>query len=142
VLKEMDTADTRQKKSCPYCGEAILAEARKCRHCGEYLDPVLRAQREPAPSAVDRMLLPVGRPASAIAAGYLGLLSPLPLVGIAAIVTSIIALRTLKRNPELSGRGRAIFGLVMGSMMTLLYAIPLLVMAVYEGIKAARGVRP
>lgn len=27
---------------CPLCAEEILAEARKCKHCGEYLDPDLR----------------------------------------------------------------------------------------------------
>jgi predicted RNA-binding Zn-ribbon protein involved in translation (DUF1610 family) len=27
-----------QTKRCPYCGESILADAQKCRHCGEYLD--------------------------------------------------------------------------------------------------------
>jgi len=26
------------KKECPYCGEEILATAKKCKHCGEWLD--------------------------------------------------------------------------------------------------------
>ena len=30
----MSTTTTR----CPYCGEEIIAGARKCRHCGEWLD--------------------------------------------------------------------------------------------------------
>lgn len=25
-------------KNCPYCGEEIMADARKCKHCGEWLD--------------------------------------------------------------------------------------------------------
>jgi hypothetical protein len=92
------------------CGEVILASARKCRHCREYLDPSLRPPREPVHDAVDRMLLPVDRPISAIAAGYLGLFSLLPFFGLIAIAVAVKALRTLKQNPELSGRGRAIFG--------------------------------
>jgi hypothetical protein len=134
---ERDPADARPKSTCPYCGEVILAEARKCPHCREYLDPELRALNQPVPDALDSMLLPVGRPISAIAAGYLGLLSIIPLVGIAAIVTSIVALRTLKKNPHLRGRGRAIFGLVTGSLMTFLYAIPLS-MAAFQAITGGR----
>ena len=30
------------KKRCPFCAEEILADARKCKHCGEYLDDSLK----------------------------------------------------------------------------------------------------
>src|SRR4051812_13954158 len=31
-------ADAEPTKRCPFCGEVILAIARKCKHCGEFLD--------------------------------------------------------------------------------------------------------
>jgi uncharacterized membrane protein YvbJ len=30
-------------KKCPYCSEEILPDAKKCKHCGEYVDVALRA---------------------------------------------------------------------------------------------------
>ena len=29
----------QQTKNCPYCGEVIMAVAKKCKHCGEWLTP-------------------------------------------------------------------------------------------------------
>src|SRR5205814_9903131 len=111
------------RKPCPMCGEMIAASAVKCRFCGHYLDAKLR----PAPSKVDRMLTPVDRPVSAIAAGYLGLFALLPFFGVLAIIMGIYALRTLKKDPELAGRGRAWFGIVMGIITTLFYGLAIVV---------------
>jgi hypothetical protein len=33
-------------KECPFCSEQIRATAKKCKHCGETLDVVLRAAEE------------------------------------------------------------------------------------------------
>lgn len=37
--------DSTPTTSCPYCGETILSVAKKCKHCGEYLDEELRASK-------------------------------------------------------------------------------------------------
>ena len=105
-------------RACPRCGTKISQEAKVCRGCGGSVEPLMRDDDDIAGMS---MILPVGRPASAIAAGYLGLFSVLPFFGIPAIVVSLFALRTLKRNPHLRGRGRAYFGLVMGVLFTLLW---------------------
>ena len=31
-------AKQKDKKQCPYCGEKILPAAKKCKHCGEWLE--------------------------------------------------------------------------------------------------------
>ena len=41
----------RRMKKCMYCGETILAEALKCKHCGEFLDELSYREKQ-----VDRTL--------------------------------------------------------------------------------------
>lgn len=33
-------------KMCPYCSEEIMAGAKKCKHCGEFIDSTLRTAKE------------------------------------------------------------------------------------------------
>ena len=35
---QSETSANMEKKRCPYCGEEILVIAKKCKHCGEWLD--------------------------------------------------------------------------------------------------------
>jgi hypothetical protein len=76
-----------------------------------------------------RMLLPVGRSGWAIASGYLGLFSFFPFIGIAtgvaAVITGIVAIRDIKRNPEKHGMGRAIFGSIAGIIFTFAWIVML-----------------
>jgi hypothetical protein len=121
------TAPAGDTRVCPYCGEQVRVTARKCKHCHEYLDEELRQEQEAAAAAAAvpdptlAAIVPVGRTGLSIAAGYLGLLSLLPVLspclGPAAVVVSILAIRELKANPERKGMGRAVFGLVVGGLV-------------------------
>lgn len=81
-------------------------------------------QQQIGDSAGMRMLLPVGRSAWAIGAGYMGLISVLVLPAPFAVWFSIMAIREIRRSKNtpkpVHGMGRAIFGLIMGVPFTLL----------------------
>ena len=76
----------------------------------------------PTSDAELKWLIPVGRSGWAIAAGYFGLFSVIGLGAPLALIAGIVALRDIKRNPGLGGKGRAIFGVVMGAICSLLAA--------------------
>ncbi len=80
------------------------------------------AQGPPASVGADptmRMLLPVGRSVYAIIAGYLGLISVLLIPAPFALLTGILAMRDIQKHPHKGGRGRAIFGIIMGAVFSL-----------------------
>jgi uncharacterized protein DUF4190 len=70
-----------------------------------------------------RWILPVGQSIWSIVAGYLGLFSLICIPAPLALLVSLIAIWHLRKNPRLSGWGRAIFGLVMGLLGTIGFAI-------------------
>jgi hypothetical protein len=107
---------------CAACGEKNLRSEPNCRRCGQGLagpasTPALVLTDE---GSALRMLLPIGRWSGwAVASGYLGLLSLLLVPAPFAILTGVLAVRELRRNPGRHGMGRAIFGITMGVLGTL-----------------------
>jgi hypothetical protein len=65
------------------------------------------------------LLVPQNTSALSIVAGYVGLISVLCIPAPLAIILGILALRQFNKNPELHGRYRAIFALVMGVICSL-----------------------
>ena len=63
------------------------------------------------------------RAAAQDAAGYLGLFAFFPLIGllaaVGAIVLGMVALRSIRADPSLSGNGRAWFGVITGGLLIL-----------------------
>ena len=59
--------DPEPTKRCPFCGEVILAIARKCKHCGEFLDRAdpSAAPMQTAAAPVPNAPAPIGTPAPA-----------------------------------------------------------------------------
>ncbi len=120
--------------TCPHCGhesfisEQYIGRSGPCAACGRIIT-VPPPGGTPPPQigddAVVRMLLPVGRSAWAIAAGYAGLFAVLFLPAPVALLLGLLAIRDLRKHPEKHGWGRAIFGLVMGTLFSLLLAFGL-----------------
>ena len=91
--------------------------------------PLSRATNVPAPPPENladdpalRWTLPVGRSGWAIAAGYAGLFAVLIVPAPLALVLGIVAVRHVKTSGKL-GMGRAVFGLVMGALGTIVLAL-------------------
>jgi heme/copper-type cytochrome/quinol oxidase subunit 3 len=66
-----------------------------------------------------RMILPVGRSGYAIAAGYLGLFSVLLVPAPFALLFGFLAVMDIKKHKDKHGMGRAIFGIIMGVIFTI-----------------------
>ena len=102
---------------CKNCGAKIDDNAVVCVKCGVPVQPKIVLNDD---NAAIRMLIPIGRSGWAIAAGYAGLLSFIPGVGILAILFGILGLRDVKAHPDKHGAGRAWTGIVLGILFSLL----------------------
>ena len=114
---------------CPKCGIQNDDNAFRCIKCGQVIQPI---PIQPQPKAIDdspamRMILPVGRSGLAIAAGYAGLFSILCFPAPIAFILGILAIIDIRRHPEKHGMGRAVFGLIMGGLFSIM---PLLIFLV------------
>ena len=114
---------------CPFCAEEISDNALRCDVCAEDLTGPAPASEPQNWDIGERILLPVGRSGLAIAAGYCGLFALIPCFAPIALIVSIMAAVQLKKNPELYGWGRTVFGLVTGGVFTIVLIVMGIAMA-------------
>jgi hypothetical protein len=119
---------------CPHCDQETnvtdeyAGKTGPCATCGQTItvpgshNPFAAMPQQPSigHDARIRLLLPVGRSALAIAAGYMGLFAVLFFPAPVALILGILAVRDIRKNPHKHGMGRAIFGIVMGAIFSLL----------------------
>ena len=86
----------------------------------QFVEPHTPDAPKLADDATMRWLFPIGRSGWAIAAGYAGLFAFLIFPAPIAFVLGVVALFHLRRRRDLRGRGRAIFGTVVGALGTAL----------------------
>ena len=101
------------RQPCPYCGELVLPQARRCPHCTEYLDKALADAARPRP--VSRL---------AVSAFVMALLAPLALftTGPVAVVLGLVALGSRRTR----GKGLAAAGVLLGLVWTAALALTIL----------------
>jgi hypothetical protein len=111
----------------PREGEVDYSQAPEA---GQYYQP-----QPQQPGTLDR-LIPT-RNAKALIAYYLGVFGLVPcfspLLSPAAIILGILGLKECKRDPNLPGRGHAITGIVLGSIMTFLVVAIVVIALVARG---------
>ncbi len=129
--------------TCPHCGkqtlvsQEYLGRSGPCAGCGQTVTIGNSGSPfEPSPAPHDvgddpamRLLLPVGRSALAILAGYAALFAVLIFPAPIALILGILAFRDIKRHPEKHGMGRAVFALVMGGIFSALLLLFLVIAA-------------
>lgn len=120
-----EPADENEERACPYCAERVSATATRCGHCGEALEAVGRAAKEPAPA--EAAPAPTPREAELNNKATTALI--LAIIGIFVCVTGPIAwtlaaginreLGKLNRPPS----GMATTALVIGIVVSCVWAM-------------------
>lgn len=107
---------------------------------GQYFQPYPPQQQAP-PNAFDR-LIPT-KNVKALLAYYFGVFGIVPcfspLLSPAAIILGILGLSECKRDPNLPGKGHAIAGIVLGSIMTLVLLTVLFFVVMANANRPASG---
>ncbi|PCJ62634.1 MAG: hypothetical protein COA79_03715 [Planctomycetota bacterium] len=133
--------------SCPYCAEAIQFNAKKCKHCGEWLteNEPKAMKAEGSKSEENELVEPykVEKPKydeaglSVLLGGASFVLGPI--TGIPAIIYGHISISKINQsNGAVVGKEKALIGLVLGYFTTLIFGV-VMVLVIPAFIKGQFG---
>ena len=115
------TLSSRKIKPCPFCGEEIFEEAKKCRFCNEIVDRALAIAKDKQKirevqraKQIMYRYLPASRPSLIIGIVSLLLFPAAFVLGPIAILMGFHSLRESKSNPQLEGIRFAKAGIMLG----------------------------
>ena len=97
-----------ETKACPMCGKGIKKSALKCRYCGEYLDESIREKLTPKGKLKEA--------SDSLSNALVGILCFGFILGPIAIHKGIKALNIIQKEPGYEGKGKAIAGIIIGSI--------------------------
>ncbi len=117
---------------CSKCGAQLQTGDSFCSSCGEKVPASpqtadVNGKEYFGDNAGMRFLLPVGCSGWAIAAGYCGLFSLIPVLGILlallSVIFGIIAIFSITRNPHKHGVARIVIGWIFVAISVLVHCI-------------------
>ena len=109
---QSETFSLGENKVCPVCGGQILAVAKKCKHCGEFLVKDMRRESQTVRSETDVFAI------LTLITGVVGLW---PL----CLIFSIVSHNRPKNNAHLTGKGIRYFGVVLGALWAIFTMVQL-----------------
>lgn len=110
---------------CPKCGKEIEDGAKQCVACGAQFEIAQPAVQTKEASKVDKKCK---KAKTSFITAIVGLIIAGIICGTYAFVTGIQALKEIKTDKELSGKGMAIAGIVLGLLDVVLSIYSLTVM--------------
>jgi hypothetical protein len=129
--RDDEDADRPRSRRDDYDDDRDYDERPRRRRRRDYDDDYDR-RRDPMDDPAMRMIMPIGVNAMAIISGYLGLISVLLFPAPFALLTGILAVRQIKRDPRGHGMGRATFGIIMGGLFSVVLVIVVIALVVAE----------
>jgi predicted nucleic acid-binding Zn ribbon protein len=118
-------------KNCPFCAQEIRPDARKCQHCGEFVDASLRRERVVEEQRVSSELKKFNREGldalrkarTALICGVASMSCLGLVVGPIAIITGVSANERLKTVGIKEGRGMAVAAIILGIIGTAAWIV-------------------